>query len=97
MGIRKNSEDVSEKNEDNGIDIIETEEIKELAREQLVEQALKEKTSDEMTEYDNYINIVYETRDEILNYCNNKGLTLCENLDSKSLENFFNNMYASYI
>lgn len=97
MGIRKNSEEVSEKNEDLVADILDNEEIKELSREQLIEQALTEKTSDQMTEYDKYIDIVYETRDEILNYCNTKGLTLCENLDAKSLENFFNTMYASYL
>jgi hypothetical protein len=97
MGIRKNSEDVSEKTEEFGTDILQTEEIKELLREQQVEQDLKEQTSDQMTEYDKYINIVYETRNEIIDYCNNKGLTLCENLDPKSLEEFFNTMYSSYL
>lgn len=97
MGIRKNSEDVSEKTEEYSTDILQTEEMKELSREQLVEQALQEKTSDQMTEYDKYINIVYETHDEIVDYCNSKGLSLCENLNPKSLEEFFNTMYSSYL
>jgi hypothetical protein len=92
MSIRKNSEDIYEKTDD-----IETEFL------EIIEEDFKTDSKpnqeieiDQSRDYEKYIEIVQDTYNQITTYCDKQGLSLCENLNTNSLENFFNTMYSSY-
>jgi hypothetical protein len=92
MSIRKNSEDVSEKNDDNEAELLEI--IDEDYKSEY--KKLGQDETDQSKDYEKYISTVQDTYNQITTYCNNQGLFICENLNSSSLEEFFNTMYSSY-
>jgi hypothetical protein len=91
MSARKNSEDISEKNDD-----IESELLEIIDDDKTEYKPTQEIELDQTRDYEKYIDIVQDTYEQITTYCNNQGLFICENLNSSSLENFFNTMYSSY-